>query len=180
MTTAALCPNCESDRHARCCSWCGQIHKPKRLEHEHCSAKCERAAAEADRRSDEMQADADAQREVGCTCGRSWDTAAWPPTYQPCPVHPQNVPPFPKAVVTNTKFRRVKVSFYTYGGKGARSWRQPHERYAWVPVADATNERVTIVFPDLGEQECTIIGRDTLVIPGELRAQCEDLECPGG
>jgi len=78
--------------------------------------------------------------------------------------------------VTSTKFRRVKVLFYTYGGKGARAWRQPHERYAWVPIEKAGNEHVAIAFPDLGEQECTIIGRDTLVIPGDLRARCEDVE----
>ena len=44
-----LCPNCESATHTRCCSWCGTIHKPRRLHHEHCSAACDRAAAEADR-----------------------------------------------------------------------------------------------------------------------------------
>ncbi len=52
-----LCPNCESDKHARCCSWCGKIHKPNRLHHEHCSAKCDRAAAEADRLSAAMEED---------------------------------------------------------------------------------------------------------------------------
>lgn len=52
---AKLCPNCETDRHARCCSWCGTIHKPQRLHHEHCSAACERAAAEADQISAAME-----------------------------------------------------------------------------------------------------------------------------
>ncbi len=52
-----LCPNCELSTHARCCSWCGAVHKPKRLEHEHCSAKCERAAARADRLSTAMEED---------------------------------------------------------------------------------------------------------------------------
>jgi hypothetical protein len=59
----ALCPNCESDKHARCCSRCGQIHKPKRLHFEHCSAKCAREAAEADRLSDAMQEDLDARED---------------------------------------------------------------------------------------------------------------------
>lgn len=74
------------------------------------------------------------------------------------------------------KFRRVKVAFYTRGGKGSRAWRQPHERYAWVPLDQADSEQVTITFPDLGEQRCTIIARDTLVIRGDLRAQCEDIK----
>lgn len=55
--TAKLCPNCESSAHARCCSWCGAVHKPKRLEHEHCSARCERVAARADRLSAAMEED---------------------------------------------------------------------------------------------------------------------------
>ena len=50
-----LCPNCESSAHARCCSWCGTIHKPARLHHEHCSAKCDQAAAEADQLSAAME-----------------------------------------------------------------------------------------------------------------------------
>lgn len=53
--TGALCPNCESDAHARCCAWCGKIHKPQRLDREHCSTKCERAAARADRISAAME-----------------------------------------------------------------------------------------------------------------------------
>jgi hypothetical protein len=57
VTATALCPNCESSAHARCCSWCGAVHKPKRLEYEHCSAKCERAAARADRLSTAMEED---------------------------------------------------------------------------------------------------------------------------
>ncbi len=57
MTTATLCPNCESTRHARCCARCGKVHKPARLHYEHCSAKCTREAAEADRLSDEMEED---------------------------------------------------------------------------------------------------------------------------
>jgi len=52
---SALCPNCESEAHARCCSWCGQVHKPTRLHHEHCSAKCDRSAANADRISAKME-----------------------------------------------------------------------------------------------------------------------------
>lgn len=79
-------------------------------------------------------------------------------------------------MTSSAKFRRVKVQFYTYGGKGRMAWRQPHERYAWVPLEEAGNERVTITFSDLGEQQCSIVDRDTLVIPGDLRAQCEDLE----
>jgi hypothetical protein len=74
------------------------------------------------------------------------------------------------------KFRRVKVVFFTRGGKGNRAWRQPHERYAWVPVDQASSDQITITFPDLGEQQCTILSRDTLVIPGELLARCEDVE----
>ena len=53
--TAKLCPNCESDRHARCCSWCGKVHKPARLDYEHCSTKCSVAAVEADRLSAAME-----------------------------------------------------------------------------------------------------------------------------
>lgn len=75
-----------------------------------------------------------------------------------------------------SKFRRVKVLFYLHGGKGARAWREPHERYAWVPLEEASSERVTITFADVGEQQCTILDRDTLVIPGDLRAQCEDIK----
>jgi hypothetical protein len=58
-----LCPNCESHKHARCCSWCGKIHKPARLHNEHCSAKCERDAQRADRLSDAMEDDAQDRRE---------------------------------------------------------------------------------------------------------------------
>jgi len=53
--TTALCPNCESDVHARCCAWCGKIHKPDRLHQEHCSVKCARAAAHADQLSAAME-----------------------------------------------------------------------------------------------------------------------------
>lgn len=59
----ALCPNCGTDRHARCCSWCGQVHKPRRRQNDHCSAACEKAAARADQLSDAMQAEADAQED---------------------------------------------------------------------------------------------------------------------
>src|SRR5512135_3662484 len=59
------------------------------------------------------------------------------------------------SIVTAAKFRRVKVLFYIYGGKGARAWREPHERYAWVPLEEAGSERVTITFADVGEQQCT-------------------------
>lgn len=55
--TAALCPNCESDKHARCCSWCGKVHKPARLQNAHCSAKCEKEATRADKLSDAMEED---------------------------------------------------------------------------------------------------------------------------
>lgn len=57
MTMTSLCPNCESDKHARCCAWCGAIHTPKRFEHEHCSTKCENDAARSDRISIEMEED---------------------------------------------------------------------------------------------------------------------------
>ena len=77
--------------------------------------------------------------------------------------------------LANTKFRRVKVLFYLYGGKGARAWREPHERYAWVSLDQAKDDCVTLTFPDVGEQQCSIIARDTLVIPGELRERCEDI-----
>jgi len=49
------CPNCETDRHARCCSWCGNVHKPARLHHEYCSAKCAREAAHADQISTALE-----------------------------------------------------------------------------------------------------------------------------
>jgi hypothetical protein len=62
MTSARLCPNCGSDKHARCCAWCGEIHKPRRLDTEHCSAKCDRAAANANKISDAMEEDHEAQR----------------------------------------------------------------------------------------------------------------------
>jgi hypothetical protein len=52
-----LCPNCESSRHARCCSRCGKVHSPKRLHTEYCSTKCELATANADRISDAMEED---------------------------------------------------------------------------------------------------------------------------
>ena len=55
LLSSVLCPNCETDRHARCCSWCGKVHGPRRLDREHCSAKCERAAAHADRLSAAME-----------------------------------------------------------------------------------------------------------------------------
>lgn len=35
--------------------WCGKIHKPSRLDYEHCSAKCARTAAEADQISAAME-----------------------------------------------------------------------------------------------------------------------------
>lgn len=80
------------------------------------------------------------------------------------------------APLANTKFRRVKVLFYLYGGKGSRSWREPHERFAWVPLDQDKEDRVTLSFPDVGEQTCSILARDTLVISGDLRAQCEEFE----
>ena len=55
MSTTALCPNCESDKHARCCAWCGKVHKPARRQHDHCSEKCERSAREADQLSAAME-----------------------------------------------------------------------------------------------------------------------------
>ena len=51
----ALCVNCGLSSHARCCSWCGEVHKPARLQYEHCSAKCARASANADRISAAME-----------------------------------------------------------------------------------------------------------------------------
>jgi hypothetical protein len=57
VTAGKLCPNCESDRHARCCAWCGKPHKLLRLHHEHCSTKCDLAAAGADRLSAAMEED---------------------------------------------------------------------------------------------------------------------------
>lgn len=50
-----LCPNCESDKHARCCSWCGRIHTLKRRSYEHCSAKCAKDAERADQISIAME-----------------------------------------------------------------------------------------------------------------------------
>jgi hypothetical protein len=55
--TATLCPNCEADKHSRCCSWCGKVHKPARLHNEQCSAKCEKAAARANELSSVMEED---------------------------------------------------------------------------------------------------------------------------
>lgn len=54
----SLCPNCGLGTRARCCSWCGQVHKPRRLQSEHCSADCDRDAARADKISDVMEQDA--------------------------------------------------------------------------------------------------------------------------
>lgn len=158
-----LCPNCESDKHARCCSWCGRVHAPKRRSYEHCSAKCANAAADADKLSAEAESarvDREFQIVLDAEKRARANTA------------------FKKILKLGCQplFRRVKVMFYTHGGKGRIAWRQPHERYAWVPLEEAGSERVTITFADLGEQQCTIIGRDTLVIPGDLRAQCEDVE----
>ena len=47
--SSSLCPNCELTTHPRCCAWCGEVHGKQRLEYEHCSDACERAAADADR-----------------------------------------------------------------------------------------------------------------------------------
>jgi hypothetical protein len=58
MSTFALCPNCGSSKHARCCAWCGKIHRSKRLQNEHCSVKCEKAQARADKLSNAMEEDA--------------------------------------------------------------------------------------------------------------------------
>ena len=55
LSPSLLCPNCESDRHARCCSQCGKFHKPERLHYEHCSAKCAREAESADQLSAAME-----------------------------------------------------------------------------------------------------------------------------
>lgn len=52
---SGLCPNCQSEKHARCCSECGKIHKPARLQYERCSAKCDRDAAMADRLSAQLE-----------------------------------------------------------------------------------------------------------------------------
>jgi hypothetical protein len=55
---AVLCVNCGLTTHARCCSQCGKVHTPKRLDNEHCSAKCERDATHANQISDAMEDDA--------------------------------------------------------------------------------------------------------------------------
>lgn len=57
MDGAKLCPNCESSAHARCCTWCGKIHTKRRLDYEHCSAKCAREAEQADQISDAVEED---------------------------------------------------------------------------------------------------------------------------
>jgi hypothetical protein len=54
---AVLCVNCGLETHARCCSWCGKVHDLDRLHNKHCSAKCERDAARADRLSAAMEED---------------------------------------------------------------------------------------------------------------------------
>jgi len=54
-TQTVLCPNCGSDRHARCCAWCGKVHKPARRHHDHCSVKCEKAALKANQMSAAME-----------------------------------------------------------------------------------------------------------------------------
>lgn len=36
-----LCPNCQSDKHRRCCARCGVVHRAARRDLEFCSAKCE-------------------------------------------------------------------------------------------------------------------------------------------
>jgi hypothetical protein len=50
-----LCPNCCLDTHVRCCAWCGKIHGPRRVDHEHCSAECAREAAKANEISAQME-----------------------------------------------------------------------------------------------------------------------------
>lgn len=52
-----LCPNCQSTNHRRCCAWCGKVHPPSREHHEHCTTKCAREAARADRISAAMEDD---------------------------------------------------------------------------------------------------------------------------
>lgn len=52
---AVLCVNCGLTTHARCCSQCGKVHSPKRLDYEHCSAKCARDAIRANKLSDAME-----------------------------------------------------------------------------------------------------------------------------
>ncbi|HSX22439.1 MAG TPA: hypothetical protein VLE97_06640 [Gaiellaceae bacterium] len=59
----SLCPNCGLGTHARCCSWCGAIHKRRRLQNEHCSVACDKAAARADKLSDAMEQDQLAAKE---------------------------------------------------------------------------------------------------------------------
>ena len=61
MGSTALCPNCGLDTHVRCCSWCGQKHKPKRYQNDHCSAKCEKEAARWDKGSAALQEAYDAE-----------------------------------------------------------------------------------------------------------------------
>lgn len=55
---AVLCGNCGLTTHARCCSQCGKVHSPGRVDYEHCSAKCERDATHANQISDAMEEDA--------------------------------------------------------------------------------------------------------------------------
>ena len=50
-----LCPNCNTDAHARCCAWCGGLHDADHLRFEHCSAKCAHDAEHADRISAAME-----------------------------------------------------------------------------------------------------------------------------
>jgi hypothetical protein len=57
-SVSSLCPNCSSDKHARCCSWCGKIHRSTHLDREHCSIKCAKDAARTNKISDEMEQDA--------------------------------------------------------------------------------------------------------------------------
>ena len=65
ITPMAICPNCSSSTHDRCCSQCGKTHKPARLHYEHCSAKCDRDAARADQISAAMEESAIASCRFG-------------------------------------------------------------------------------------------------------------------
>lgn len=57
-----LCGNCDSDRHARCCQWCGRTMRRRQITRygQWCTRKCGRADDEWSRKSKEAQDELDA------------------------------------------------------------------------------------------------------------------------
>jgi hypothetical protein len=49
------CPNCQSQKHLKCCARCGAAISPKRRAYAFCTVKCQNLQAAADKLSAQME-----------------------------------------------------------------------------------------------------------------------------